>query len=413
MFSLLLNTRVLFGALIIAGAAAAIASGATGAFFSDTETSTNNQFTAGAIDLKVDNDSYYNTNRCTLVDDDQNEQTPMVYQWVGTAPYPVPGTSCTTSFPEVDLDDGFVFFDFLDLKPDDEGEDTISLHVQNDAWACMDLTLTSNDDNSTTEPEGEVDEPEDAQDAWDGELAQNLEFFWWADDGDNVLEDGEEILSEGVQTLLDLAPQGQSFSVVLADSQTNAWGETPGTPLPANETVYIAKAWCLGTLTPEPVADDGDTGPQVRGTGGYDCDGSALDNETQTDGVELDIIFRAEQARNNGSFLCDPREQETATLRFNKIITADTEGIGVEDFELHINGPLGPEDDQIVSDNIPVPGLPAGAYNLYEVILVANLPPGVTFTSTFGGACAANGDVTLNPGDNLVCTLNNTEIVSP
>ena len=39
---------------------AIIAVGATGAFFSDTETSTGNTFAAGAIDLGVDNTSYYN-----------------------------------------------------------------------------------------------------------------------------------------------------------------------------------------------------------------------------------------------------------------------------------------------------------------------------------------------------------------
>ena len=38
----------------------AVVIGATGAFFSDTETSTGNTFTAGAIDLGVDNESYYN-----------------------------------------------------------------------------------------------------------------------------------------------------------------------------------------------------------------------------------------------------------------------------------------------------------------------------------------------------------------
>ena len=44
-----------------------VISGATGAFFSDTETSQGNTFTAGAIDLLVDNESYYNGNRCTNV----------------------------------------------------------------------------------------------------------------------------------------------------------------------------------------------------------------------------------------------------------------------------------------------------------------------------------------------------------
>ena len=37
-----------------------LVAGATGAFFSDTETSTGNTFAAGAIDLGIDNESYYN-----------------------------------------------------------------------------------------------------------------------------------------------------------------------------------------------------------------------------------------------------------------------------------------------------------------------------------------------------------------
>src|SRR3989338_7486097 len=175
--------RIIIGLITIVGAGAMVISGATGAFFSDTETSQGNTFTAGAIDLEIDNDSYYNGNRCTNVD---TEETPL-WQWQGNAPYPVPGTECTTSFEPSNLD-GLLFFDFRDLKPDDEGEDTISIVVQNDAWACMDLTLTSDDDVSTTEPEGQVDVQEDINDAWDGELADAIQMFWWADDGDNVYE---------------------------------------------------------------------------------------------------------------------------------------------------------------------------------------------------------------------------------
>ena len=51
----------------------------------------------------------------------------------------------------------------------------------------MDMTLTSNDDESSNEPELEAgDDLEDANLTWDGELAQNLQMFWWADDGDGV-----------------------------------------------------------------------------------------------------------------------------------------------------------------------------------------------------------------------------------
>src|SRR3989344_3468869 len=146
--------RILLGLVFIAVSSAVIAGGMTGAFFSDTETSTGNIFTAGAIDLEVDNESYYNGNVCAPdaqdIDQDQNVAE---YVWQGAALYPVPGTNCTTSFLPSNLD-GLFFFDFHDLKPDDEGEDTISLHVgTNDAYVCMDLSLTSDDDISSNEPE--------------------------------------------------------------------------------------------------------------------------------------------------------------------------------------------------------------------------------------------------------------------
>src|SRR3989338_5373634 len=117
--------KVLISLSIIA-AVSAMAIGATTSFFSDTETSSGNTFTAGAIDLKIDNHSYYN--------------------WA---------ESPLTSWDLSDLTDQ-LFFNFLDLKPGDWGEDTISIHIDNnEAWACMDITLTATDDNGLTEPEGE------------------------------------------------------------------------------------------------------------------------------------------------------------------------------------------------------------------------------------------------------------------
>lgn len=275
--------RIILSFLVIAGAVSALAIGGTGAFFSDTETSTGNVFAAGTIDLKVDNESYYNGE-----------------------------VSKATSWDLSDLDEGHLFFNFRDLKPSDEGEDTISLHVDtNDAWACMNLALTANDDNDSTEPELLVDKVDDPENDWDGELAQNIEMFWWADDGDNVYEKGETTISDGVQTLLDLAPQGSSFSIPLADSQNNVWGEEGS--LPGGETRYIAKAWCFGELLPDPIPQDnfgknGNNGPLDRGTG-FTCDGSGLGNETQTDQALVNISFRAIQSRHNSDFLCKPVAQ--------------------------------------------------------------------------------------------------------
>jgi predicted ribosomally synthesized peptide with SipW-like signal peptide len=119
-------SRILISLGII-GIAAAVAVGATTAFFSDTETSSGNTFTAGAIDLTIDNVSYLNGE-----------------------------SSTATSWGFKDLEKGDLFFDFADLKPGDEGEDTISLHVtSNKAWACFDITITGTPENSCVDPEVE------------------------------------------------------------------------------------------------------------------------------------------------------------------------------------------------------------------------------------------------------------------
>ncbi len=56
--------KIAKSSFIILAAAAAVGGG-TYAFFSDTETSTGNLFTAGALDLKVDSESHYNGLVCT------------------------------------------------------------------------------------------------------------------------------------------------------------------------------------------------------------------------------------------------------------------------------------------------------------------------------------------------------------
>ncbi|MEK7530820.1 MAG: TasA family protein [Patescibacteria group bacterium] len=389
-------TRLLLSAAVIIGAAAVIATGGTGAFFSDTETSSGNTFAAGAIDLKVDNESYYNLNKCTNTG---TAEAP-VWTWQGNAAFPVVGTPCTTSWALSDLDNGLLFFNFTDLKPDDEGEDTISLHVDtNDAYACLDITLTSNDDISTNEPElasGDVEE--DINNTWDGELAQNIQMFWWADDGDNVYEEGENGISDGVQTLYNLATTSP-FSVALADSQNNVWdpNNTPG-PLPGDTTVYLAKAWCFGTLTLDPVAAGQGVNPSVDS--GIDCDGTALGNGTQTDGTTLDVAFRVEQARNNGSFVCGDEETRTATLTVIKQVVNDNGGNNlVPDFQLFADN--GVTEIGVTSGTPTV--VAATAYTITEV--------GVSgYQASFTGDCNASGEITLLPGDNKTCTITNNDL---
>ena len=300
------------------GAVAIVAVGATGAFFSDTETSTGNTFTAGAIDLGVDNESYYNghANAGTSWDLDFD---------IDTTEFSGDNQATTEVENGYSLPIVRQFFNFLDLKPGDYGEDTISIHVNNNpSWLCADVRLVTNDDATCNEPENDVEgtncalgsEPDN--DFADGDLAQNIDFLWWNDDGDNVLEIGEQTLSAG---LLGNLGVGNTARVALVDSDENIFG-TQGQPFPGATTEYIGKAWCFGDISALPLlqssafpnvratttpAQDGDgNGTAGQPTdGGYTCSGaSSLNNASQTDSTTLDIGFRAVQSRNNVGFQC-------------------------------------------------------------------------------------------------------------
>lgn len=297
------------GLIVFVGA---IVIGGTGAFFSDTETSTGNIFAAGAVDLKIDNHAWYNGLECT---DAGNEEG--VYTWqdpegnaVGDSYLEsLVGTTCTGTWELTDLD-GHLFFNFDDLKPGDWEEDTISVHVDdNDSWMCANLTVTSDDDVDCTEPEladdanCNVPDVEPNSDNWDGDLGGALQFIFWLDDGDNVFESDENIVLSGLPSDLEGygadGNGGETFPV--ADSQYSIFGD-PGTPVPGGSTFFIGKAFCYGELTPTPVAQ-GDNSPAVNP--GFTCDGSVVDNASQSDAMTADISFYVEQARNNEDFLCD------------------------------------------------------------------------------------------------------------
>ena len=278
--------KKIIASLIIIAATATIATVAvktTVSLLSDTETSSGNTFAAGAIDLKIDNESYYNGQ---LIQE--------------------------SSWKLSDLDDGqgpaegaYLFFNFADLKPGDWGEDTISIHVgENDAWACAELKLTSNDDVSSLEPELEDgDAQEEANDNWDGELAQNLRFIWWADDGDNVLETDERAVFNGTLGDMINASSTAPTTLTLADSQWDMFtDQQPGTTLEGERIYYIGKAWCFGEMILTQVDQGDNNSPTIDP--GFTCDGSALNNVTQTDQVTGNLSFLAIQARHNDDYLC-------------------------------------------------------------------------------------------------------------
>jgi predicted ribosomally synthesized peptide with SipW-like signal peptide len=336
------KTRILLGLILITGAAGALASG-TSAFFSDTETSSGNTFTAGAIDLQIDNESYYNGVLNS-------------------------GTSWTVRNLTIEK-----FFDFDDIKPNDYGEDTISLHVDtNDAYMCADVTLTSDDDNGINEPEGEAGDTTDGD--GNGELADAVQFIWWGDDGDNVLEADEEVISQGS---IGAIPLNSTTTVTIADSNDNIWTGNPG-PIEGDTTHYIGKAWCFGAIGAAPLAQSGYSGPDADNNGnqtagepadgGILCDGSGLGNETQTDSLTADVSFRAVQSRNNSDFQCVPEEEfgacETPTLAFADSVISSDQGVrknGTPVLAIRSNtaSVLGPNQ----SSGLPSdPAVPAGSF---------------------------------------------------
>jgi len=254
--------------------ASAILAGGTGAFLSDTEKSTGNTFASGIIDLKVDNESY------------------ITDEWGNLA------FSSSTSWSLSPLA-GKLFFNFPDVKPGDIGEDTISLHVNNNnAWACMNMLITSTLENGQTGPEDLIDPTGNNN---GGELQENLYFKFWADDGDNVYEQGEYIFKRGwAKNIFN----GGNWA--LADSKTNIWSGSG--PLLGNTVKYIGKAWCFGDMSEAPVAQDGfgktgSNGPLVRGTG-FVCEGERIGNIVQSDSITVDVTFSVIQSRNNSKFLC-------------------------------------------------------------------------------------------------------------
>ncbi|MFA6254642.1 MAG: TasA family protein [Patescibacteria group bacterium] len=234
---------------------AAIAIGGTIAYFSDTESSVGNTFKAGKFNLQIDNTCHYNGKVCILDPSGSGK-----YFWQGTQ------EECFCTWSAKDLN-GELYFNLLDVKPGDSGEDTISLHVDNnDAWMCAEIANLVKDDNGCDSPENKVDS---TCGAGEGELQNNLFFTIWNDNGAgehncNNIKDEDETYVIQNQTV-------QAGYWPIADSSL-------GAPMQGGTT------HCLGVKWNVPLA-----------TG----------NEIQTDSLLADIIFTAVQARNLPQFVCN------------------------------------------------------------------------------------------------------------
>ncbi|MEK7660281.1 MAG: hypothetical protein AAB343_03705 [Patescibacteria group bacterium] len=203
------------------------------------------------LDLKVDSSAFYNG-------------------------LPMPNLSWELKdlLPHVDK-----FFNFSDIKPGDSGRTIMSLHVNKDAWLCLDFMNLKDLENTINEPES----LEDVDGVLSGELADGMEFFGWFDDGDTTFEIGEIPLfgtsTQSASTTL------KHMSYVIADAGS-------GSPLVASTTRYVGIAWCAGDL-------------QVNlSTAVIGCDGTALGNEAQTDSMQIDLTLRVLPSADNTRFKC-------------------------------------------------------------------------------------------------------------
>jgi len=245
-----MNKKILISLAMIA-AVAAVVVGATTAYFSDVETSTGNTFTAGTIDLTVDSNCTYN-----------GAQSGECGVW-----------SLRDLNPTADK-----FFNFTDVKPGDYGENTVSLHVENnEAYACLNVSPLVNNDNTCTEPEKIAEGGQTCgTDPGAGELAQNLQFFAWNDlNGNNIWETGESPLFSNIYGPASDVLSGRTYPLGI---------------LPGGQTKYIGIYWCAGNIT--------------VGTYTLSCDGSAMGNNVQSDSMSADISFDVAQVRNNPNFVC-------------------------------------------------------------------------------------------------------------
>lgn len=255
---------------------------ATQAYFSDTETSTLNEFTAGEIDLQL-------ANTTTLYSDDNFDGA---YEETTTANWGMKDLVAGTD----------IFFQFTDYKP---GDLTISTHEldvdSNNAWACMAYSVLTSAENVPNEAEQESgDDTTDT--AFSGELDSFLEYYFWNDiDGDGEYDGGSEnVLANGnvsdwgggdITAALD-----QVYALV--DNDDDLWGD--GYMNPAS-SYNLGMAFCLGDLTTNP-------GAGINMTG-FNCNPTPVAvpsiNVSQTDDVTATMRYYTIQTRNNSTFDCE------------------------------------------------------------------------------------------------------------
>ncbi|AXG06593.1 hypothetical protein DU500_09220 [Haloplanus rubicundus] len=204
-----LTRRKALAALGTIGVASAGAGLGTSAYFSDQETFQNNQLTAGELDMKVSWAEHYSDWSADEAEFARMEDGELVVDdregfMNATLEEQFPDDETRQAIETGDADPCEVLADvpddldgpvinIEDVKPGDFGEVTFDFALcDNPGYVWLNGSLRDASENGLTEPE--ADDPDEQ----DGvvELLDEIRVTVWYDDGDNVLEDPETIVTD-------------------------------------------------------------------------------------------------------------------------------------------------------------------------------------------------------------------------
>jgi predicted ribosomally synthesized peptide with SipW-like signal peptide len=301
-----LTRRKALAALGTIGGASTGAGLGTSAYFSDQETFENNRLTAGELDLKVSWAEHYSDwsedeaafarmadgelvveDRAGFMDATLQEQFPDAETRSAIEAGDADPCEAFADVPD-DLEKPVI--ELGDVKPGDFGEVTFDfLLCDNPGYVWLNGELRDESENGLTEPEA------DDEDEIEGvvELADEIRVTVWYDDGDNVLEDPETVVTDR-----EFEPNPISSAVAVSgDDRIVAQGTLrevlaqlstgEGVPLDAVPTGDSPERDCFTDA------------PTVHSLGFLWELPVDHANEIQSDSVTFDLGFYTEQCRHN------------------------------------------------------------------------------------------------------------------
>jgi len=381
-----LSRRRVLGGLGAIGLASAGAGLGTSAFFSDEETFEDNLLVAGEFDLKVDYvNRYYDGSQ-------GSRDTPATWDVTGSYPFPydIKGREAFETEAEFrdqfadddDIDAALVSLD--DVKPGDEGCLTFSLHLFDNPgyiWLYADNLVSL--ENSITEPEGKDDQEVDGMES--GELEEEILVTIFYDENANCIFEPGDIEIPGEQLI---------FSGTLAEafetmSRNNGFVPLDGdrsTPMDYDDGATAESRDCFPNSTTDYVTFHWELPVDHA-------------NEIQSDSVEFDVGFYAEQCRHNDGSMMGPEYTQATVgsgdfsdISYQKAFSMQAlSRAGSGRGEIQIHGDSGGVEDTTLWGSNPGDTFPAAT----DVPFTAAVDPvAETASLTINGVTVTDDDVT-------------------